>query len=694
MKIDCKVQFGLWALLMLLVSSAYGSMLSVVQTELLVVFNLSKPLPSTVIQGSELKGLESHFKPFFQQAHKHAVGYIVMHASQPIDQKLTDNTFSNIKLDLKLSQKTQTAEEALLQATGYLKKYIAKQKVILLITDKSLISNTDPISAPSLSKALYYKLLPDFQKNKIIFHTFALNDFLGSEDIYNLSQKTNGLFKINRERTLLTALPIHNNRFIVDKNLEEIVLSFDSLEPNIQIKIPTGIAIKPNENQPNILWKQKGQYHTVLLKKPIEGIWEIKGKIQHPKIELVSDLKLSFKPVPENIFLGEENEISVYFLKNDKIVDDLEFIQKMNVSVNVKNEALTQGQDVTLNDRAEGSDEYPQDGVFSSKFIIHDTPGIYDIGIKANAIGVTRGYNQKVFVHDYPVKIKSDYDIETKKLVLTAKIKSPLVSQKNFDLSLNIQEDNGRIRRFLFEAGEQNTWVVTRNVSLIQEVERFHFQLNGQTQGGRNISVQLPKIDIDDLYFRAEKKYHILRLKRIRTEDPVLGTMLLFSNERRRENIIVDMMIDYPKFKKYWQRKYTTFHQEMSKLIFGLYPKVNNVQVADKLLDDSAVEVVMDGETKSLSELEHSNIEPKNKETDSMPEKEEQLIQEKVSEKLPDIVSEPSKIANTSVAGWGAMEVIMLLITSLFSMMAIVMIVWVIAMKRQNQKETAEQKKC
>lgn len=672
MNMGCKLRLSLWVVLMLLASGAYGSMLSVVQTELLVVFNLSKPLASTTIQSSELKGLE----PYIKQAQNPTVGYIVLHSSQPIDNTLTQNTFSSIKFDFKSSQKSNTAKKALLQATDYVKKHNATHKVILLVTDQSMTNNIDPILAPSLNKALYFKLLPIFQENKITFHTFALNDFLGSEDIFNLSQKTNGVFKINREHTLLTALPINNNRFIVDKNLEEIVLSFDSTEPTIQIKIPTGIMITPNDNQSNILWKQKGQYHTILLKNPIEGIWEIKGKIQNPKIELISDLKLSFKPVPENIFLGEENEINAYFLKDDKTVDESNFIQKMNVVVSVKNEALTQVQDVILNDRAEGVDEYAQDGVFSSKFIIYDTPGIYDIGIKANAIGLRRERHQKVFVHDYPVKIKSEYDIETKKLVLTAKIKSPLVSQKNFDLSLNIQEADGQIRRFLFEADKQNTWVAVKNISLVQEVERFYFQLNGRTQGGRRIVVRLPKIDIDDLYFRAEKKYHILRLKRIRTEDPVLGKMLLFSNERRRENIIVDMMFDHPNFQKYWQRKYTTFPQEMAKQIFDLNPV--------PILKEDIVEVVIDDNAKSLTELEVNNLEPSEPKI-SKSSRGESEKEEPVKGKLAGTKGSESN------KPWGMFEIIMLLMTSLFSMMTMVMIIWIVVMRRKNKKQAVEE---
>ncbi len=676
-----KLLLSVWLVLTVFASSAYGSMVAMTQTELLVVFNLSKPLPNIVFKNGHLKNLQL----YFQKANNLTKGYIVLTSSQAVEKTLIDESLSQIQFNLKEVKKSKTAEIALLQAVEYSAKYNAKNKHILFITDRDILSNSDPILQHVLNQKLYYKLLPKLQSESIQFHIFALNDFSGREQMFLLSQKTNGDFKISQDPTALSMLPITNNKFIVDKNLTEMLLTFESQDKNIGLKRPTGVLIKPGDKSEKLRWKEMGPYHSVVLKTPLEGIWEIKGKVKNPKVSLVSDLKLSFKPLPENIFLGEINTVAASFLKGDKIINDPSFVKKMRVNVSIKNEALMEAQEVVLNDNANGIDDYPEDGIFSSNFVIFDTPGIYDISIQANAIGVKRERHQKIFVHDYPVRIQSEYDIEAKKLLLTAKIKSPLVSQKNFDLSLSIREDNGRIKRFLFVPDGKNNWVTTQNVALIQDVNHYIFQLDGQTQGGRNISVLLPKIDIDDLYFRAEKKYHIMLLKRIRTEDPVLGDMLLFSNERRRENIMVDMMFHYPKFKKYWQRKYTTLQQEMGKLMLGLEnpDKPNNEATTDDLVTDGVVEVIVGDEVKSLSELEQTALGKRNQELEQGAEAEQPNLTRKQALQL-------TKESANIRADWGVLEVIMLFITSLFTMMSVVLIAWIVMVKRKSKKTQKE----
>lgn len=551
--------------------TARASIVSVLQTEIVVVFNLSKPISEYQHKNSALNFLQSLNKGQLPQS-----GYLILQTAQSFPKGFNTKTFHNMGLRPKVFKKFNNAKQALIQGLKYYERWpIKDQKYFLYITDQNLLTSSDPILEQVSRKVILEELLMAVSKGGVAFHTLALDNFSHSQDIFKISLETKGSFDITRDKNPLSTLPIQNNRFVVDRSLEEIILSFDSEDKDIRLLLPTGQTALPNEQSDGLKWQKLNHHHTVVIKKPLPGIWTIDGKAKGAKIELVSDIKLEIMPLEGNVFLGEVNVIQAFFSKQGEAIIDPNFIQEVKMKVNIRNEALSDTMQLPLNDNGEGLDRRGIDGIFTADFMIFDKPGIYDIAVVATGIGIKRERHQKIFVHDYPLQIKPKYDITSGNLSLSTQVSDQFrMLKENFDLALVLTEADGRLRRFLFEKFDDKIWRIDYPLDDVADIERIYVQLDGTTKGGRTIMLQFPRFDLERLKQQARLEFEAVALARVNKEDVVLGSTQLFSNERRKEAFVAKLIKDNPKFLPYWKRKYTTFEQEVIATILAAHGTV------------------------------------------------------------------------------------------------------------------------
>lgn len=702
MKVKTIASCYLWLLASVLCClTARASIVSVLQTEVVVVFNLSKPVAEYQHKNSALNFLQSLNKGQLPQS-----GYLVLQTAQSFPNGFNTETFERMAFRPKVFKKFNNPKEALVQGLNYYEHWpIKEQKYFLYITDQNLLTANDPVLEQLSRKVLLGELLMAVSKSGVTFNTLALDNFSHSQDIFKISLETKGSFDITRDSNPLSTLPIQNNRFVVDHALEEIILSFDSKDKDVRLLLPTGQTALPNEQSDGLNWQKLNHHHTVVIKKPLPGIWTIEGKADRAKIELVSDLKLEIMPLQGNVFLGEVNVIQAFFSKQGEAIIDPNFTQQVKMKVKIRNEALSDTMKLSLNDNGEGLDRRGLDGIFTADFMIFDKPGIYDIAVVATGIGIKRERHQKIFVHDYPLQIKPKYDITSGNLSLSTQISDQFrMLKENFDLALVLTETDGRLRRFLFEKFDDKNWRIDYPLDDVADIERIYVQLDGKTKGGRSIMLQFPKFDLDRLKQQARLEFEALALERVNKEDVVLGRTQLFSNERRKEVFVETLVKDNPKFLPHWKRKYKTFEQEVIATIIAAHGTV----VLNK--DDDKEWLAMD----SVSNLEVRPLSSSHLQTKTAYPAGQQVVLE--AENAPsDIINESSSMRVPVVDGEttpapppltsvnpkpevnladeqssnGAL-IVMMIISLIITLGTVALVVALLVIKRKAQKADAE----
>ena len=111
--------------------------------------------------------------------------------------------------------------------------------------------------------------------------------------------------------------------------------------------------------------------------------------------------------------------------------------------------------------------------------------------------------------------------------------------------------------------------------------------------------------------------------------------------------------------------------------------KPNNEATTDDLVTDGVVEVIVGDEVQSLSELEQTTLGKRNQELEQGPEAEQSNLTRKQG-------AQSTKDSANIRADWGVLEVIMLFITSLFTMMSVVLITWIVVVRRKSKKTQKE----
>lgn len=515
-----------------------------------VVFNLSKPLSAYQFNHPFMVRLS---KELPVQPDK-GVSILSIHQIKP-----------KAKLELMPLLKSTNAFNALQEANELLQKK-GGVKILWFITDQNVFQIKDPILLNSQSKKMMGKLLNQLLSGKVTFNALALKPFQESNLLLSIANKTNGKFELDGKHNIRQTIPLQNNQFVVDKALDEIIVLFQAKD-NVQLKMPQGNLLSKKTNNKQIYWKRNNNLHTILIKKPQEGIWSILGEVNEPRVEYISKLVLNAETLDQNIFLGEINTLTAFLEENKARIVDPDFINNMKVYVTVKNEALDETYKINLNDKGAGVDDLAQDGIFSGDFAVLAMPGVYDITLYANAIGIKRKHHQKVFVHNYPVNLIPDYDLETNKLIIKARLNTPLLAANEIEISMRQRPPDGKIKSLAFEKSKDGNWTVETNLVNVYDIEQLSFHVNARTQGGRFVNILLPELDVNEVYMRAKQKAQDKLLAQLKADNPWIGELLLFSNERRKDQILTDLIQKHPKSRTHWQPKYTSFKQEMLKTV-------------------------------------------------------------------------------------------------------------------------------
>lgn len=183
-------------------------------------------------------------------------------------------------------------------------------------------------------------------------------------------------------------IPLLDNRFRIDHNVEEITLLFFRApgSPAVVLVKPDGskfYATHALKNE-NLQWYDEVSYDLIIIKNPTPGPWQVIGKIQeNSRIMVLGDIELEVEALPPLLFRGEILKITGQVTNDGKAIDVGYFRDVVTLYVEFtstnNDEYANFGagtQSVTdFKDDGRDFDERPLDGIFTGEFKLNFPAG-------------------------------------------------------------------------------------------------------------------------------------------------------------------------------------------------------------------------------------------------------------------------------------------------------------------------------
>ena len=252
---------------------------------------------------------------------------------------------------------------------------------MILLTDGMVDISKDPaLNADSRARVLE-QFLPRLKDLEVKVHTIALSARADHELMRTLSQETGGWYEQVEDVTQLQrvflrifekvgqpdALPLKDNRFQVDKSIEEAtLLVFRAVEGQpTRVITPGGDSFDASATPQNVSWHRDVGYDLVTITRPQAGEWRIEAVLDPDnRVLVVTDLKMHATELPGQLIAGDRQALSVHFSNKGELVTKRSFLEKLSLKgEQIDNRGPREPRPIF--DDGEGADEEQGDGYFT-----------------------------------------------------------------------------------------------------------------------------------------------------------------------------------------------------------------------------------------------------------------------------------------------------------------------------------------
>lgn len=205
--------------------------------------------------------------------------------------------------------------------------------------------------------------------------------------IHVCAQDTQTEIKYYENDDVTNRIPVFDNRFRLDAQLEEITLLFyrRNGSPPIILVRPDGSKLKvSNFPKDRVQWFDDATFDMIRIVRPMPGPWQAIGDIlPNSKIMVVTDVNLEVEPLPEILLSGETVKVTAKVYNREKVIDDPLFNDVINLDIDffsTNNTAYDNfGAEIvqigSFRDDGYELDEYAKDGIFTGEFVLDFSAG-------------------------------------------------------------------------------------------------------------------------------------------------------------------------------------------------------------------------------------------------------------------------------------------------------------------------------
>ncbi|MEO3866886.1 TIGR03503 family protein [Rheinheimera fenheensis] len=194
-------------------------------------------------------------------------------------------------------------------------------------------------------------------------------------------------FALLNDLPVKNQIPLFDNRFRVDDNVEEITLLLFRRRGSASVVLvkPDGSKVHFNTAEAQqVRWHDASSYDLIQIKNPMPGPWQAIGRLlPESRIMLLTEIRLQVDPLPANLMVGETVKISAKLTNGDEPITAKDFNEVLALEVifvstnNAEYDNFGRGvvQVAQFRDDGKGYDERARDGVFTGEFQLRFVAG-------------------------------------------------------------------------------------------------------------------------------------------------------------------------------------------------------------------------------------------------------------------------------------------------------------------------------
>ncbi|MDY6978383.1 MAG: vWA domain-containing protein [Pseudomonadota bacterium] len=232
----------------------------------------------------------------------------------------------------------------------------AYDRHLLLLTDGKVDVSDKPQASDSSRRRILEELLPRLQGAGVKIHTVGLSDGVDRELLTTLSAASGGWYEEARDSEALQrlflrlfekavtvqTLPLNNNRFVVDDQVEDITLLVFRRdgEPPLSVVTPGQQAWSEAEHPQAARWYAEEDYDLVTIEQPQSGEWLLQTR-EDPdnRVMVLTNLQLQVEPLPNHLLLQDTLKLNAWLSDRGEQINDPTFLELVDFSLHTDNPA-------------------------------------------------------------------------------------------------------------------------------------------------------------------------------------------------------------------------------------------------------------------------------------------------------------------------------------------------------------------
>ena len=355
---------------------------------------------------------------------------------------------------------------------------------IILLTDGMVDIEKSPEANKKEWRRIVDEVLPRLKASGVTIHTIALSDNADTNLMSKLSLGTGGMAEValsadDLMRIFLKAfdaaapaekVPLADNRFVIDSSVEEFTALIFRKDPSQQTELigPDQTVYSAALDNSEARWHRAPDYDLITVKQPLEGEWGVKAAMDpSSRVTVVSNLNLRVKPLPLNVYIGQEEELALFLQEDGAVITRPEFLRIMTIDAQMEagNDEfdLKQFWQVALSD-----DTPPATGRYSTPLPAFDKDGIYQLNLVVDGKTFVRQFSHQFNVRQpFGAEVKQVIEDGKQQYVLVANSFTPNIDVPRTQVVATITTPKGRSRIRPLSATDVDTWKAT----LLPDVE-------------------------------------------------------------------------------------------------------------------------------------------------------------------------------------------------------------------------------
>jgi len=427
----------------------------------------------------------------------------------PVDNQWKKNAIESAKKINSLGMFTNIGGAMEHASYGWKKADLSIKRSLILLTDGVVDVSKDATKNAAARRKVLRELLPIYKEAGITIHTIALSGDADENLLSTMAAETDGWYqkvadaselqkvflKIFEQATERDSVPLKDNRFSVDKQIEEFtVLIFKNKDskPTI-LEQPDGEHYDAGSDSERVTWFESKDYDLITINAPMAGEWRVYAEMDPDnRVLIVSNLKLKSTTLPNNLLANENFVFNMKLFQEGEIITQNDFLKLLSLEVEVRGADGVDASFILLDD-GNGVDEKAADGIYSIELTAPSTAGITEISAWVESPTFQRMRQQATNIFDSPVAVKeiisTDINIDHKLLFTPI---SDVSKADSLRINVEAQLPDGQQLSLLAELDKGYTRAIELPVIEAGGDYQIQLSISGETPAGRQFQVNPP----------------------------------------------------------------------------------------------------------------------------------------------------------------------------------------------------------